>query len=131
LPVHPVRDSVPVLSGIHPPAQAARIEQGIARNFGLNIPVLIRTAAELQCLVAENPFTHGRSEDPARLAVAFLQREPDKDSLKRLTEFSDPADEFVISGREVLLFCPNGFGRSRLTDAYFEKKLELRSTAHN
>ncbi len=113
------------------PALEERIEQGIAQTFGLNIPVLIRTAADLQRLVDRNPFTHGRSEDRARLAVAFLQRPPDEAGLRRLSEFTDPLDEFFVSGQEIFLFCPNGFGRSKLTNTFFEKKLAVLATARN
>ncbi len=113
------------------PALEERIEQGITQTFALNIPVLIRTAADLQRLVDQNPFTHGRSEDPARLAVVFFQRPPNEAGLLRLAEFSDPVDEFLISGQEVFLFCPNGFGRSKLTNTFFEKKLGVFATARN
>jgi len=34
-------------------------------------------------------------------------------------------------GQEVYLHCPNGYGRSKLTNAYFEKQLGVAATTRN
>ena len=40
-------------------------------------------------------------------------------------------DEFRISGRLVYLHCPNGYGRTKLTNAFFERKLGVVATTRN
>lgn len=42
-----------------------------------------------------------------------------------------PPDEFLVRGREVYLHCPNGLGRSKLTNQYFDAKLATTSTVRN
>ena len=40
-------------------------------------------------------------------------------------------DEVRVVGREVYLHCPNGYGRSKLSNAYFEKELGVAATTRN
>ena len=46
------------------------------------------------------------------------------------TENFEP-DEFEVVGREVYLHCPEGYGRSKLSNAYFERKLGVAGTTRN
>ncbi|MDQ3292416.1 MAG: hypothetical protein M3Q05_14110 [Bacteroidota bacterium] len=47
----------------------------------------------------------------------------------------DPAqynpDEFKIVGNTVYLFCPNGYGRTKLHNNFFESKCKLTATTRN
>jgi uncharacterized protein (DUF1697 family) len=38
---------------------------------------------------------------------------------------------FIVVGREVYLHCPDGYGRTKLNNAYIEKKLGLPATTRN
>ena len=40
-------------------------------------------------------------------------------------------DVFTVAGREIYLYCPNGYGRSKLTNGFFERKLGVRCTGRN
>ena len=40
-------------------------------------------------------------------------------------------DKFLIISREVYLYCPNGYGRTKLNNAIFEKKLKTVATTRN
>jgi uncharacterized protein (DUF1697 family) len=40
-------------------------------------------------------------------------------------------DAFRVRGREIYLHLPNGMGRSKLTNGYFDSKLSTISTARN
>ena len=40
-------------------------------------------------------------------------------------------DEFAIIGQEVFLFCPNGYGRTKLSNNWFERKLNQVATTRN
>jgi uncharacterized protein (DUF1697 family) len=39
--------------------------------------------------------------------------------------------EFAVRGREIYLHCPNGLGRSKLTNQYFDATLATLSTVRN
>ena len=110
---------------------ARMIEAKIHRDFGFDIPVFIRSAADFQRLVDDNPFTHSRNQDPAKLHVTFLNHEPEKSDLMELVEYKDPTDEYVIQARVIFLYCPNGYGRTKLSNTFFEKKLSVIATTRN
>jgi len=39
--------------------------------------------------------------------------------------------EFSIGEREIFLFCPNGYGKTRLSNSFFERKLGVPATTRN
>jgi uncharacterized protein (DUF1697 family) len=109
---------------------AAAIEAQVAEVFGIEVVVLLRTPAELAKVAAGNPFLRGGA-DPARLHVVFLGGRPAAKAAAQLDPERSPPDEFMVEGREVYLHLPNGFGRSKLTVAYFERALGVAATARN
>ena len=42
-----------------------------------------------------------------------------------------PPDLYSVKGREVYLHCPDGFARTKLTNGYFESRLQTVSTTCN
>jgi uncharacterized protein (DUF1697 family) len=106
------------------------IEQKIRTDFDLDVTVLIRSAAELRKIQAANPLID-RSVDPTKLHVTFLRAEPKPEDLAKLREVSDGNDELAAVAREIYLFCPDGYGNSKLNNALIEKRLGIRATTRN
>ncbi|MGH9037592.1 MAG: DUF1697 domain-containing protein [Acidimicrobiia bacterium] len=102
----------------------------IKEEFGFPVPVVVRTAKELQKVLASNPFL-AAGADPSTLHVVFLGSEPSKAAVARLDPDRSPPDEFAAAGAEVFLRCPNGFGRSKLGVDYFERVLGVPATIRN
>jgi uncharacterized protein (DUF1697 family) len=113
-----------------PPRLAGEIERRIARDLGVTITVLLRTADDLAHVVANNPFLR-RVADPATLHVTFLADAPDRDRAARLETPGGQPDELALAGREVYLQCPNGYGRTKLSNAYIERRLGVAATTRN
>ena len=114
-----------------PPQLAVMIAGNISDHFRFEVPVIIRTLAELEQVSENNPFLVKRTEDVDKLHVTFLSKEPDPVDLKKAEENSFPPDEFIISGKKVYLFCPNGYGRTKLTNTFFENRLKTTATTRN
>ena len=104
------------------------IEERITRDLGLDVRVLVRTKRELAKIVAGNPFA---DRDPAKLHVTFLADAPDRARVQELGTKDAGADELRVAGREVYLHCPNGYGRSKLSNAWFETQLGVAATTRN
>jgi uncharacterized protein (DUF1697 family) len=117
-------------SAVSPAKLAAAIEKGIRRDLGLDVTVLVRTQRELAKLVAANPFAD-RTKELTKLHVTFLADKPDSTRVRKLDPTLAEPDEFHVIGQEVYLHCPNGYGRSKLSNAYFEKQLDVRATTRN
>lgn len=118
------------------PEVAARapglVEARIAARFGFRPPVVVRTAAELARVVADNPFLAGGvGADEATLHVLFLADRPPPDRVAALDPDRSPPDAFLVRGREVYLRLPNGVAKSRLTNAYVDRVLGTTSTGRN
>jgi uncharacterized protein (DUF1697 family) len=106
------------------------IENAIADTFGYQVPVVMRTGAELRRIVGGNPFLRSGA-DPATLHVAFLDVAPGAARVKTLDPARSAPDAFTVRGRDIYLYCPNGFGRTKLSNAYFDSKLGTTSTVRN
>jgi uncharacterized protein (DUF1697 family) len=109
---------------------AAAVEEEIGRRLGLDVTVLVRTKAEIARIVAGNPFAKSGKE-PASLHVTFLAEKPSRARIGKLDPKRGGDDELRVVGREVYLHCPNGYGRSKLSNAYFEKELGVAATTRN
>ena len=110
---------------------AGMIETKIRQTLGLEVPVLIRSAAEWAGLLQSNPFLNDRQENPDHLYVTFLRCSPGELDMKNLKPPADEQDEFYLVGREIHLFCPNGYGRTKLSNGWFEHKLKQTATTRN
>ncbi len=108
----------------------ALIAEGIAARFGFRVPVLLRTHDELAAIARGNPFL-ARDPDSAILMVMFLADRPSASAVAALDANRSPPDEFAVRGGEIYLRCPNGFGNSKLSNAYFDGKLKTVSTGRN
>ena len=106
------------------------VETEIERRLGLRITVLLRTDTELAKLVADNPFAGGEP-DATKLHVTFLAERPDRSRTAALDEEQFAPDRFRVTPGAVYLHCPNGYGRSKLSNAFFEKQLGVRATTRN
>jgi uncharacterized protein (DUF1697 family) len=109
---------------------AADIERRIKKDLGLDVTVVVRSAAELKKVVGANPFV-AAGKDPGSLHVSFLTGAPPAAKARELTAEDWPPDEVKIKQREVFLHCPKGYGRSKLQNALLEKRLGTRATTRN
>jgi uncharacterized protein (DUF1697 family) len=111
-------------------ALPAVITKRIAERFGLRVPVIVRTGAELERIISRNPFP--LIEAPGKfLHVYFLADLPDAKAVRDLDPERSPPDSFRVSGREIYGHFPNGIGKTKLSNAWFDSKLFTISTARN
>jgi uncharacterized protein (DUF1697 family) len=116
-------------SSIGPPAVAANIEKALRNELGLAVAVIVRTAAELSEVVAANPFVADGS-DQSILHVTFLAAEGGP--ARPPPVIGSPAgDHYRLVGREVYLQCPSGYGRTKLHNAFWERRLGTVATTRN
>ena len=106
---------------------SAAIEARIRERFGFGVKVLIRTGDELRRIVAENPFLTEVGVDSGTLHVTFLSGIP------RGLPPDDACgeDRYVLGGREAYLTCPNGYGRTKFSNAFFERGTGVFATTRN
>ena len=102
----------------------------LAERFGYTAPLALRTTEELRAAIANNPYLAlGAPEES--LHVMFLTGIPNPQAVEKLDPDRSPGDEYQVIGREIYLRLPNGMARTKLTNAYFDTKLGVTSTARN
>jgi uncharacterized protein (DUF1697 family) len=117
--------------------RAAAVERAVSTAisvaFGMDVDVLVRTPKQMQAVRDGNPFLRRRGEKPPAKAlhVTFLATVPEAKRVRDLDETAFTPDELRVVAREVYLWCPNGYGRTKLTNAWFERKLGVRTTTRN
>ena len=107
------------------------IEKKIIEDFGFDVDVLIRDAIDYEELFHSNPFLPERREELKKLHITFLKNRPEEALVTAVPNVSDEGEEFVINDRHIYLYCPNGYGRVRFTNSFFEKKFKVPATTRN
>lgn len=117
----------------HQPARAlaAKIEAAIEAEFGFATAAILRTAPELRAALAANPFARRSGLDNSRLLVTFLDARPQSRALQRTAAMQYAPDEFVIVGREIYAYMPNGVANAQLPWSNLAKLLGQTGTARN
>lgn len=106
------------------------ITRTIEENLGYRIPVVLRTAEELDEAIRGNPCIAAGVQEKI-LHVYFLASLPDAHAVATLDASRSLPDKFQVYGREIYVELPNGMARTKLTNAYFDSKLATTSTARN
>ena len=104
------------------------IETQIETTFRFSVPVLIRTLDDFKRIIESHPF---KNEEAIRVLVTFLYEHPEQSKLEDLSHYEDKVDKFAIGELEIFLFCPGGYGKTKLSNTFFERKLDVVATTRN
>jgi uncharacterized protein (DUF1697 family) len=107
------------------------ISEAVLRDFGFRVPVLVKTAKEMRQVITRNPFLKETGIDPTKLHVTFLPEAASKDALKGLDRFPSTPDRFFVGRQEIYLYCPGGYGKTKLSNTALEKALSMETTTRN
>lgn len=107
------------------------IKDKINQKYSFNVPVIIRTVAEIDAILIQNPFLKQKNIELDKLHITFLAEQPTKENLDKINALQFEKDEFKVIGNEVYLHCPNGYGNTKLSNTFFENKLKVTATTRN
>lgn len=118
-----------------PPPRAMDLSKAlhdlIATTFGFQVAVLILTREEVADIVAHNPFLPDPAVDPKFCHATLLPAAPDPAAFAALTLPLQSGEAVQARGRALYLHCPSGYGKSKLTNAWFERALATHATTRN
>lgn len=104
------------------------IQNMIKHNKGLNIEVIIRTKRELQAIVDKFPF---ETENNKNLYVTLLKTASKVDFTEQINSSLKEFDLCRINEKEIYLYLPDGYNKSKVNNAFIEKKANVVSTTRN
>lgn len=117
-------------AGSSPERMAQEVEGTLVEEVGLAAKVLVRTHGQLARVVADNPLLDVAS-DHARLLVTFLSRAPDGEAISELAPADFEPDVFAVGEREIYVWYPEGVHATKLSNAFWEKRLDVVATGRN
>lgn len=112
-----------------------RIEQEIETVFGFPVIVMLRTAAELEQIIQNFPFSEDvvaeveASSVGESLYVSLMVEAPAQEAVDRLSAYGSHGDEYCVEGREVYLLFRHSIRNSKLANNL--KKLDVPATVRN
>lgn len=105
-----------------------KIHNAIKLYFGFEVPVLVLTPQELKNIFDSSPFPKEKKENSYFM---MLYSKADKDLVDNISELSYPNEEFKITDKAVYFYCSVGYGKAKLGNNFFERKLKVTATARN
>lgn len=108
-----------------------QIEKSIFEKYNFHVPVIIRSIEEMGKTLHDNPFLKEKNVELDKLHVTYLENEPLAESLDKMKEINYAPDRFYIAGKEVYVYCPGGYGNTKLSNTFFENKLKVKATTRN
>ena len=110
---------------------ASQIEEKISFTFGFSVKTIIRTENELEGIINNNPFVKEPNIEFDKLHVTLLVDIIEASTVLLFNVKKEENEKFLISTKEVYLYCPNGYGKTKLNNNMFEKKLKTVATTRN
>lgn len=108
-----------------------KIEKGIVGKFSYQVQIIIKTQDELGYALKNNPFLKDKTNDAERIYFTFLSEIPLADKMQKLKEVDCSPEKYIIDGATIYLFFPKGYGKAKLNNNFFEKKLNVFATTRN
>jgi len=119
------------------PDGAGRLSEAVAvafqERFGFKAANLVLDAEEWRRIARANPFAGPDGGDGQGLHVTFLLGPPPSRTEAEVRSAAGPVgnDEFSLGDGVVYVRCPDGYGRTRLSNTFFERILEVPATTRN
>jgi uncharacterized protein (DUF1697 family) len=110
----------------------AKIEQAITQQYAFDVPVDVRTIDEFKHILSNMPFENiDLEKEGTQVLLTFLGETPTADKIADIQQYVKAPEKLVIDGQVVYLHCPNGYGKSKLSNVFIEKKLGVCATTRN
>jgi uncharacterized protein (DUF1697 family) len=122
--------NVILTSTAKPESVATKCKKVISERFGLDIPVVVRSRAQLAAVVKRNPLEKVAT-DPKRYQVSFLSAKLSAKAVRELEAAAAESERVVAIGREVYAWHPKTIARSKLWTKLAGKGLGVTATARN
>ncbi len=98
----------------------------IKTHYNFEVPNLILTLEEIQDALNNNPYSS--EEKPY---ITFLSAAPLQENIAELNKYKFENEYYQLNEKVIYSHFPNGAGRAKLNNNFFEKKLQVSATTRN
>jgi len=110
---------------------ADKIKQAITDNYQFYVPIIVISSNDIIKAVENNPFYQKDVSDISKLHLTFLKEKPTQENLREIASYNYEPDKFIIKDKAVFIYCEGKYHQSKLTNNFFENKLEVAATTRN
>lgn len=114
-----------------PVALEEELERAIAAEFGIEVPTMVRMAAQWAELAGANPFRKAAEDEPNRVMMLVSKRPPAPDAAGRLMQRAQAGEQVRSAGGALWFHYPAGAGTSKLTPSLIDRAVGSPATARN
>ncbi|NCA87088.1 MAG: DUF1697 domain-containing protein [Clostridia bacterium] len=107
------------------------IAHEIEKEFGFRVPVIVLTVESLKTIINQNPFVDDNKKEPSFMHVTFLAAPPQPFDPEHVVSKKNAEEEIFFTHNAVYLYCPNGYGRTKLNNTFLENQLKVVATTRN
>ncbi|MEA3002256.1 MAG: hypothetical protein QOH81_1044 [Sphingomonadales bacterium] len=107
------------------------LESAIEEKFGLDVPVIVRTAGEWRAIAAGNPFADAAEKEPNRVLLGLAQRRLAPGAAAAIAAKAAAGERVEAVGEALWFHYPEGVGTSKLTPSLIDRAAGSHVTARN
>ena len=96
--------------------------------LGWKVPILLKSAKEINSIISDCPFP---VEKKKRSYFVLPFTKPLDENVEEINKISFPNEEFYIQSNCIYLYVDLGMSKAKLSNNWFEKKLNITATARN
>ena len=104
---------------------ATMISKVIGQQYGFDVQVLVKSPKDIQRALDNNPFEH------EKMYITFLFDTPEDIPYDEINKVKLPSEQFEIIEDCIYFYCPDGYGRSKFSNNFLERKLKVTMTSRN
>jgi uncharacterized protein (DUF1697 family) len=105
-----------------------KIEAHLGTQLGMEVPVFLRTQAEVQAIIKHRAFDAATMASSKEVHVGFVSIPLSSEAVQRLMALRTPLDQFHVDGREIYWLCRSRRTASDFSSSTFQKALRVPAT---
>jgi uncharacterized protein (DUF1697 family) len=102
----------------------------IIKETGFDVDLQIIELEDYKRIIENNPFEK-ENRDIAFMHISFFKTKAQASDIEIITKNANYGEEFAFSPEAIYLYLPQGYGRSKLTNSFFEKLFKVSVTTRN
>ncbi len=119
-----------------PETAETELEEQISKYTGFQVPLFLNPVPILDKILKNLPFGPDHSDEQGNRTFFTFIRSPDiaekeNAAMKELKKFVKGQEKLVYSEKGLWLFCPEDYGKTRLSNSLIENKLKCTATTRN
>src|ERR1043166_7943201 len=125
---------VALLRGVNVGGKICKMElvRAVFERLGFSaVKTYVQSGNVIFAAAQASPLRLAQTIAQAKLHVTFLSEAVKQTATSSLQALAVNGEQFHVLGQQIYLYCPNGYGRTKLSNNAIEKKLSVVATTRN